>query len=44
MGEQIAYDVINNNYITKYNSEINYMMELNKGYYHISKYLRYHNE
>ena len=44
IGEQLAYDLTSKVLITNSNPEIEYMMELNKGYYYISKYLRYNNK
>ena len=44
-GLNINYQGINlGELITNHNSEIDDMIKVNKGNYHISKYLRYHNE
>ena len=43
-GSNTVYDMNNNNFIDTANLEINKMKELNNGFYHISKFLRYHNE
>tara|TARA_B100000945_G_scaffold320527_1_gene330874 strand:+ start:610 stop:2499 length:1890 start_codon:yes stop_codon:yes gene_type:complete len=41
---QYTYNFKTGSLITKNNNEINYMKNINKGYYHLAKYLRYHNE
>ena len=43
-GSNTVYDMINNNFMDTANLEINKMKELNNGFYHMSKFLRYHNE
>ena len=43
-GKHWVYNKIDERLITNINSDIQYMIKLNEGYYQISKYLRYHNE
>ena len=42
VSDNTVYDMINNNFIDTANLEINKMKELNNGFYHMSKFLRYH--
>ena len=42
--DTITLDINNSDLITNYHPDIDNMIVLNEGYYHISRYLRYHNE
>ena len=44
MGEHLIYNNKDETLINNMNPEIENMIKLNEGYYHISRYLRYHNE
>ena len=43
-GKQLIYNKKDATLLNDINPEIDKMIKLNEGYYHISKYLRYHNE
>ena len=44
MGKHMIYNNKDETLINNMNPEIENMIKLNEGYYHISRYLRYHNE
>ena len=44
MGQHLIYNNKDATLINNFNPEIEKMIKLNEGYYHISRYIRYHNE